>query len=304
MDHESEIRLVESHSQRRGGHQGLHLVGEQGLLGRDPLGQVRAACVRQDPVPGGRQSRRGVLGVRDGQAVDDAAAGQRTKMLDQPGQPPRRRPQFQHPKPQGVTRQGPAQREHLVPADGQLLGDVGDHPLVGRRGGGQHRDPVRQLLNQGTDPPVVGTEVVAPVADAVGLVDHHETRPREQMGQLGVAETGVDQALRGDQEDVEEVLFDGLGDLFPVGDVRRVDGGGPHPGAPGGLHLVAHQRQQRGDDQRGTGARSALQQRGYEVDRRFSPAGALHHQGPPAMDDECLDGLVLPVAEDRILTSR
>ena len=182
VDHESEIRLVESHSQRRGGHQGLHLVGEQGLLGRDPLGQVRASRVRQDPVPGGRQSGRGVLGVGDGQAVDDAAAGQRPEMLDQPRQPPRRRAQFQHPEPQGVACQGPAQREHLVPADGQLLGDVGDHPLVGRRGGGQHRDPVRQLPDQGTDPPVVGTEVVAPVADAVCLVDHDEARPSDQPG--------------------------------------------------------------------------------------------------------------------------
>ena len=81
--------------------------------------------------------------------------------------------------------------------------------------------------------------------------------------------------------------------------VGRIDGGGPHAGAFGSGHLVAHQRQQRRDDQRGTGAPAPQQQARHEVDRRFAPAGALHHQCPASAGDERLHGLELALVELR-----
>ena len=64
----------------------------------------------------------------------------------------------------------------------QLLGDVGRHPGVGGGRGGQDRGAGRQGGQQGADTPVVGAEVVAPVRDAVRLVDHHEPGPGGQVG--------------------------------------------------------------------------------------------------------------------------
>ena len=53
------------------------------------------------------------------------------------------------------------------------------------------------------DPAVVGPEVVAPVGDAVRLVDHEQAAGRGQAWQHLVAEAGVVEPLRADQEHVD-----------------------------------------------------------------------------------------------------
>ena len=276
MDDEPEVGLVEAHAEGGGSDQRLHLVVLQRLLGGQPLRGVGAARVGEHRVSGLAEQLGGVLGRRHRQAVDDAAAGQVGQMLRQPRQPPPRGAQLQHPEPQRLTRQRAAQREHLVPAGSHLLGDVGDDPLVRRRGGGQHGHVRGQLGDQGADAAVVGPEVVAPVGDAVRLVDDDQPRRRHEAGQLLGPEAWVDEAFGGDEQHVERVVVEEPFDVCPLGDIRGVDRRGPDPGPLGGSHLVAHQREKRRDDESGPGPGPALQQGRDEVDGGLAPAGALH----------------------------
>ena len=177
------------------------------------------------------------------------------------------------------------------------------HPLVGGGGGGQHRDAVGQVAQQGADPAVVGPEVVAPVGDAVRLVDHEQPAGGGQLGQHLVAEAGVVQPLGTDQQDVDLTGADGVLDGLPVLDVGGVDGDGTDAGALGGGDLVAHQRQQRGDDHGRAGTGLAQQQGGDEVDGRLAPAGALHDQRATPTDSQRLDRGPLVVAQDGVVAA-
>src|SRR5439155_21129978 len=57
----------------------------------------------------------------------------------------------------------------------ELIDDVVDDAIVGSRGGAQHRHAARHEVEDADQPPVVGSEVVPPIADAMGLVD--DSRP-------------------------------------------------------------------------------------------------------------------------------
>ena len=105
----------------------------------------------------------------------------------------------------------------------ELLGDVVGDPRVGGGGGREHRDAVGQVGEQRADPAVVGPEVVAPVGDAVGLVDDEQAAGRGQPGQHLVAEAGVVEPLGADQEHVDLAGPDRVVDRLPRLDVGGVD---------------------------------------------------------------------------------
>ena len=225
---------------------------------------------------------------------------------------------------EGAALQGPPQHQDLLAARPtrlqgrpQLLGDVGTDPTVRGRRRGQDRGARRQSRQQGGDAPVVGAEVVAPVRDAVGLVDDHQCGARSQVGEDLIAEDRVVEALRGDQQDIDLTSGHLSLNLLPLGDIGRVHGHGPDPGALGGGHLVAHEGQQRRDDDArpGTGARTggwqwgarapaspalSQQDRRHEVHRRLPPPGALDHQGSAACDDQRLDRPPLVLTQARV----
>ncbi len=137
--------------------------------------------------------------------------------------------------------------------DGELLGDVGDHPRVGGGRGRQYRGARRQRGQEVADASVVRPEVVAPVGHAVRLVDHEQADALGQLGEPVLAEVGVVEALRADEQDVDLPRGELLPHHGPLGDVAGVDGVRTDAGPGGGLDLVAHQRQQRADDDGGTG---------------------------------------------------
>ena len=294
MHHEAEVRLVEAHPQRGRGHERLDLVVLEELLGPFPVRGIGAAGVGQHLVAGLGQQPGGVLGRGHGQRVDDPAARQVRQVRQQPAEPLAGIRQRQHAEPQRLPAQGAADGQHAV---AQLLLDVVDHPGVGRGGGGQHRNGVRQLRDEVRDAPVVGPEVVAPVGNAVGLVDDQQPGAADELRQLVFAERGVGEPFGRNQQDVHLVRGELLAHRVPLQLVGGVDGDGPDAGPGGGGHLVPHQRQQRRNDQRGARPAPPEQQRGHEVDRRLPPAGPLHHQGPPAAVDQGLDGLELAVVE-------
>ena len=110
----------------------------------------------------------------------------------------------EHAQAQRFAVEGTAQHEHVGrAAELEHLGHVGHHPGVGGRGRGQHRDAGRQLGQQGAQPAEVGPEVVAPVADAVRLVDDEQAAGRRQLRHDVVAEVGVVEPLGREQQHVD-----------------------------------------------------------------------------------------------------
>lgn len=193
MDDEAEIGFVESHAERRGGDEGLDPVGEQVGLGGLAVGVLGAAGVGGDPVAAGAQVGGDLLGGGDGEGVDDAGPRQLLQMSVEPGEPVGGVGQAQDGEPQALAFQRAAQYEGAAvgaAAGLQLFGDVGGDAGVGGRGGGQHRHPGGQLGQQGAQPPVVGTEVVPPVGDAVRLVDDQQAGGGGEFGKDVVTEVG------------------------------------------------------------------------------------------------------------------
>ena len=302
VHHEGQVRLVEPHTQGRGGHHRLDPVGLEVLLDPLPLLRVRPARVGHHVNAGVPKRPGGVLRRGDGERVDDPRARQLREVLQQPRQPRRGAGQAQHPQAQRRARQRTAQHEHLLPGlDVQLFHDVLHHTAVGGGGGGQHRHGARagggQLPDQVPDPPVVRPEVVPPVGDAVRLVHHQQAHAGDEVRELLVPEAGVGQALGRDQQHVHLVRGQGAAHVLPFRGVGRAHGHGPHAGPGGRGHLVPHQGQQRGDDQRGPGAPGPQQQGGHEVHRGLAPAGALDHERAAPVGHERLHCLVLALLE-------
>ncbi len=220
------------------------------------------------------------------------------QVVGQPGQPLLGGLQPDHAQPQRLAVERAAQHEDVV---AELLGDVGGHAGVGGGGGGQDGYAGGQVAEERADPPVVGPEVVAPVGDAVRLVDDQQPAGRRQPRQHLVAEAGVVQPLGRDEQHVDLAGRDLLVDRLPLLGVRGVDRHRPDAGPLGGRDLVAHQRQQRRDDHRRPGALLAQQQGGHEVHRRLAPAGPLHHQRATLVDRERRDRRPLVVVQDGVV---
>ena len=207
--------------------------------------------------------------------------GQLGEVLGEPGQPLLGRSSWSTARCSDSRSSEPRSTRTSVP---ELLGDVGGDPGVGGRRRGEHRDAGGQVGEHLPDAAVVGPEVVAPVGDAVRLVDDEQPGGLGQLGQHLVAEAGVVQPLGADQQHVDLAGVDRVADRLPVLDVGRVDGGRADAGPLGRLDLVAHQREQRRDDHRRPGTESAQQGGRDEVDRRLAPAGPLHDEHPALLD--------------------
>ncbi len=82
-------------------------------------------------------------------------------------------------------------------------------------------------------------------------------------------------------------------DRIPVVAIVRVDRLGPETHALRSGDLVAHQRQQGGDQQGRPKRLLAQQLGGDEIHRALAPTGFLHHQKPPASIDDMPDGVFL-----------
>ena len=117
----------------------------------------------------------------------------------------------------------------------------------------------------------------------------------------GVAEARVVQPLRADEQDVHRAVADLGVYLLPVLEVGGVDGARVDAGPRRGVDLVAHQREQRGDDDGRPGPRRAQQRGRDEVDRGLAPAGALHHERAPLLRDEGADRCPLVVPQPRMV---
>ena len=158
-------------------------------------------------------------------------------------------------------------------------------------------DAATELADEPSDPPVVGAEVVTPVGDAVHLVDHDEAGLAAEHRHDRRGELGVGQPFGRHEHEVDVVRLQPLGQLVDGRVGRRVDGHAAQPEPAGGEDLVAHQRQQRRDQQRRPEPLLAQDAGGHEVHRALAPPGPLHDEHPLAPHAQRLDRLPLPVAE-------
>ena len=118
--------------------------------------------------------------------------GRSGRTVGQPRQPLGLRGHVDDAQRQTGAGQRTAQDEQVV---AELAGDIGDDAVVGGGGAGQHRHARRQQLEDASDAAVVGSEVVAPVADAVGLVDDEQTAAGTDDREHLVAEAAVGEPL-------------------------------------------------------------------------------------------------------------
>lgn len=229
-------------------------------------------------------------------------------MSEQPGEPAGGVLEAEHAEPQRAAGEGPADGQHRRRAGrgtiglgarqrAELLRDIGHDPTVRGRGRRQHGHVGGHLRDQIAQSPVVGTEIMPPVADAVRLVDHEHAESTHQRRELLLPEPGVVQSLRGDEQHVDLVPREPILYVGPLVRVRGVDRDRTHPGPFGCSDLVAHQSQKRGDEHGRARSLTAAQQGRDEVHGRLAPARSLHDQGTAAPLDERLDRLVLAVVE-------
>ena len=260
VDDEAEVGLVEAHAERARGHERLDPVALQERLGLFALGGIGLPGVGAHVVARLAQQPRDVLRAAHRQAVDDARSGQVAEMGQQPRQPRARVGQAQNAETKGCPCERSADRHDLDGIGGRGASascsatSVTTRLLavaVVARIGTPRRHPADQIA----EPPIVGPEVMAPVADAVRFVDDQHPHPLDESGQLLVAERGVVQSLGREQQHVDIVGAQAGEHVAPLVRVRRVDRDGPHAGALSRGDLIAHEGQQRRDEHGRTAAR-------------------------------------------------
>ncbi len=133
-------------------------------------------------------------------------------------------------------------------------------------------------LGENLELAVFGTEVVAPLGDAVRLVDgeQRQLRAREQRQR-----PLLQQPLGRDIEDIEAARGDAAFERRLLAIVeRRVEERGPDADLGQRLHLVLHQRDQRRDDDAGAGSNESRDL----VAQRLAAAGRHQRQRIAAGD--------------------
>ena len=284
MQHEAHIGLVDAHAERDGGHHDQALLMLEAALVCFPRLHLHAGVVGQRGeavvVEGGGD----VLGLALGKTIDDAAlalAGleeaqhllRRARLLGG-----------------AIADVGAVEAgdEAVLRADLQMLDDLRPGRRI-RRGGERNARHVGEDVREAVECAVFGPEIMAPLRNAVGLVDGDE---REARG-LQPVEARLQQRFRGHVEEVQLAPLDIAPEqiLFrapePGIERRRL-----HAGRSERRHLVFHQCDQRRDDE----ADARTDQRRDLVAERLASAGRHQDEGVVSRD-HMLDDLPLLPAE-------
>ncbi len=175
MDNETDIGLVVAHPKGRRCHHALDLVAEEPLEhGGFGIGLDHIAAPHVGAAFDAMRSKKRCdhLDIATDQAVDDACAGKIGDISGQPSQALIRLTLIGVDlQAQTVSTERPTDREQVLP---KLRLHISHHTIVGGGGAANYRHTLGQVIQKPSDSAVVGTEIVAPVADAVDLIDHHE----------------------------------------------------------------------------------------------------------------------------------
>ena len=262
------VGLVDAHAEGDGGHEAKLFLLEEGVLVGAAHRSRQARMIGQCPDAFLVQPRSDVLDLGPRQAIDDAAfavvAGEEGQQLlagivaldDR------------------IADVGPVEAgdEHPRRLKAEALDDV----VAGERVGGgrqRHARDAGEELGDAGQFAIFGPEVVAPLAEAMGLVDGKE-RNVDAGQQLG--EAGCRQPLGRHIEQVELAAREPAAHLGRLlGRQRRVEGLGIDACLAQRLDLVAHQRDQRRDHD--ADARPA-EGRHLVAGRLAGPGGEQHHR--------------------------
>ena len=297
VDDESEVRFVEAHPERDRRHERLHLTGDERVLQDLALGRGERRVVgpRIDPLRG--EVGRDPLRVGDCQAIDDATPRESRQDLRQPGEALRLVREHDGIELERVARERAAKDPDAV---AQLLDDVRDDPVVGRGGRGKDRHASVEQTEDPADTAVVRPKVVAPIGDAMRLVDDEQPDRALDARQDVPGEPLVGEALRGDEQDVDRVGGETGLHVIPFGLIAGVDRGRSNAQSLRHRDLVPHQRQQRADDQAGPVALVAADARRDPVHEALAPTRPLDDERSFTVLGDCPDRLPLAVAKGRV----
>jgi len=232
------IRFIDAHAEGDGGYHNQPFLPQEAALVLGPGVRVQTGVVGQGGEPLGVEPGGGFIHLFPGQAVDDArlpfVAGEKGQELA-PGIV-----LFHH----RVVNVGPVKTGHKDLGVPQA--QAADHFLPGglvRRGGEGDAGHFRIALVQGGELQVFGTEIVAPLGDAVGLVNGKEGQPSlglkpVQQIQAAVAEKAFRGHVEQVQVPVEKALF-GFPHRFPI--LGGIEIGRLDPQLGQGIHLILHQ---------------------------------------------------------------
>ena len=177
----------------------------------------------------------------------------------------------------------------------QFLADVVARTRIGRGGHGQPRRSWKHL-RQLAKAAVVGAKIVAPLTDAVGLVDGDQGQGRG----LQTAQHGrLHQPFGRQIEKIKLAVGQPFEDEIPLARAgRRIQPLGRHAGLLERRHLIAHQGDQRRDDQADAGPDDGRDL----VTQALAAAGRQDGHGRTAgqhfADDIALQAAEILMAED------
>jgi len=177
----------------------------------------------------------------------------------------------------------------------QRLGDLGARAGLGGRGQGDARQ-IREALGKLPELEILRPEIVAPLRDAMRLVNGDQ---RQRAGLEQGEGTRLHQALRGNVEQIQPAAAQVVFNRAPAfGAQRGVEDLGAHAIGLERLDLVAHQGDQRRDDD----TRAGAHQRRNLVAKRFAAPGGHQHQRIAAcnqrLDDFALAAAKIAESED------
>ena len=284
VNHGADVGLVDAHAEGDGGHDDLQFAGLKGglhaLAGRRIKARVvsRRGNARRDSSVGQ------LLGSFARGGVDDGRTPRRIGQQAADRLRPLRHGKLDHLNGQIVAPEAVDELGRLHHP--QLRQNVGLHRRRGRGRQRQHRRRTQrgQVLAQH---PVIGAEVVAPLRDAMRLVDGDQRRLA--LGQH-LAEARNPQPLRRNEEELQralQIIHAGLARL------RAVQAGvnPPHAQTERGElgRLIFHQGNQRRDDQR----RSAQGDRRQLIAERLAKASRHHQNQVAPVDGRAADRLLI-----------
>ena len=260
------VGLVDAHAEGDRGDDDAAVRAGPPLLHLDAVVGVHAGVVGARGQARRSQERSNALGRPLQRDVDDRRPGRAlSQPVDQQLVALRR---ARRCREQRQVRAVEAGHDRVALLDAEAGTDVGDDRGRGRRGQREHAFGAELARPRG-ELQVVGAEVVAPLRDAVRLVDGEQRDLR--LAELG-EEALVVEALGRDVEELQAAVSQPLRDGANVGCVEaRVEPRGVDALQREQVDLVLHQRDQRGDDdgdaveeQRGQLVAEALPRAGRE----------------------------------------
>ena len=257
VHHKADIGLVDTHAKGVGAHHDARFAAFPVFLPEGAGFRPQSGVVEGGRDAGGPQGFRQFLGACPAADIHDAGARNAFADAQDLSNLVLRLPHYIAQV--GALEAGP---QEILFLEAQAVHDVVAH--YGRCRGGEGDDRGVYTVSEFANLQVVGTEVVAPLGDAVGFV-HHNVGDFEHA-QIGLEQVCV-QAFRAQQGQVH----------FPAVHAG-MDGHGPYAPLPEVLHLVFHEGNQGRDYQR----QALLHEGGYLEAHALAAARGQNGQHVPS----------------------